>query len=119
VHFEPGYLPEASIARFFAGTSVAVLPYTEASQSGVASRAVGYGVPVIASRLGGLPDLVLDPTYLVEPGDDAALAAAIIRHIDDDATVRSRVLSKVAAPRSWDAAAKQSLELYQSFAEHS
>jgi glycosyltransferase involved in cell wall biosynthesis len=113
VHLQRGYLPEAAIEDFFAATSVAVLPYTEASQTGAGSCAVGYGVPVIASRVGGLPDLTLDETYLVDSGDAAALAEAILRHIDDDATVRTRVLSEIAMPRSWDAAAVQSLALYQ------
>jgi glycosyltransferase involved in cell wall biosynthesis len=112
VHLQRGYLPESAIEDFFAASSVAVLPYTEASQTGVGSHAVGYGVPVIASRVGGLPDLTLDETYLVDSGDAAALAEAIVRHIDDDATVRTRVLSEIAMPRSWDAAAAHSLALY-------
>lgn len=107
-----GYLPEAGIEDFFAATSLAVLPYTEASQTGVGSQAVGYGVPIVASRVGGLPDLTLDRTYLVDAGDHAGLARAILEHIDDDARTRSRVLAQLAVPRSWDAAAAQSLELY-------
>jgi glycosyltransferase involved in cell wall biosynthesis len=112
VHLERSYLPEAEVEAFFRATSLAVLPYTQASQTGAGSVSVGYGVPIVASRLGGLPDLVLDESYLVEPGDEAALADAIVRHIDDDAAVRSRVLTDVAAPRSWDAVARRSLELY-------
>jgi glycosyltransferase involved in cell wall biosynthesis len=118
VQMERRYLPEAEIESFFAATSLAVLPYTEASQTGVGSRVVGYGVPVVASRVGGLPDLTLDQSYLVVPGDDAGLAAAILRHIDDDANIRARVLADVAAPRSWDAAAARSLELYEQLVGH-
>jgi glycosyltransferase involved in cell wall biosynthesis len=113
VRFEQRYLPEAEIEDFFRATSLAVLPYTEASQTMVGSIAVGYGVPVVASRTGGLPDLALDDTYLVEPGDEEELAAAILRHIDDGPETRARVLDEVAAPRSWDAVAAQSLKLYE------
>lgn len=112
VHLERGYLLEADVEAFFRRTSLALLPYTQASQTGAGCVAVGYGVPIVASRLGGLPDLVLDDTYLFEAGDDAGLAAAIIRHIDDRAPVRARVLADVAAPRSWDAVAEHSLDLY-------
>ena len=112
VHIERGYLPEAEVEAFFRRTSLAVLPYTQASQTGAGSVSVGYGVPIVASRLGGLPDLALDESYLFDAGDDAQLAAAITRHIDDGADVRARVLGDVAAPRSWDAVARQSLELY-------
>ena len=108
-----GYLPESEVEAFFRGTSLAVLPYTEASQTAVGSLAVGYGVPIVASRLGGLPDLVLDDSYLVRAGDESELAAAIIRHIDDGADVRGRVLSQVAGAKSWAATAAQSLALYE------
>jgi glycosyltransferase involved in cell wall biosynthesis len=110
---ERRYLPEGEIESFFAATSLAVLPYTEASQTGVGSAAVGYGVPVVATRVGGLPDLALDETYLADPGNDAALARAILRHIDDDGYIRARVLAEVAAPRSWDSTAARSIEIYE------
>ncbi|MEA2147445.1 MAG: hypothetical protein QOG59_3032 [Solirubrobacteraceae bacterium] len=107
------YLPEAEFARFFATASLAVLPYTEASQTGAGSVAIGHGVPIVVSRVGGLPDLALDDSYVVAPGDAGALAAAIVRHLDDDAQVRERVLRVLAGPRTWDAVALRSLELYQ------
>jgi glycosyltransferase involved in cell wall biosynthesis len=108
-----GYLPEAAIECFFAGVSLGVLPYTEASQTGVGSTAVGYGVPVVVSRVGGLPELALDASYLVEPGDDAALAEAILRHVDDDSNVRRQVVARLAIPRSWAAASSRSVLLYE------
>jgi glycosyltransferase involved in cell wall biosynthesis len=112
-HIDRRYLPEAELPDFFAQSSLAVLPYTRASQTGVGSIAVGYGVPVVASHIGGLPDLTLDSSYLCVPDDDADLAAAIIRHIDDGADVRDRVLAQVAVPRSWDAVGAQMLDLYE------
>lgn len=114
VHIERRYVPEAEVGSFFGRSSLAVLPYTQASQTGVGSVAVGYGVPVIASRLGGLPELTLDGSYVFAPGDDAGLAAAIVRHIDDGSEVRDRVLEQVAAPRSWDSVGARTLELYES-----
>lgn len=108
-----GYLPEDGVESFFAGTSIAVLPYTQASQTGVGSLAVGSGVPVVASRIGGLPDLTLDDSYLCAPGDSEDLAAAILRHLDDGVDVRKRVLAEVAGPHSWDAASAQTLALYE------
>lgn len=113
VDMQRGYLPEAAIECFFAGVSLGVLPYTEASQTGVGSTAVGYGVPVVVSRVGGLPELALDASYLVEPGDDAALAEAILRHVDDDSNVRRQVVARLAIPRSWAAASSRSVLLYE------
>jgi glycosyltransferase involved in cell wall biosynthesis len=113
VHIDPRYLPERELGAFFSEASIAVLPYTQASQTGAGSLAVSFGVPVIASDVGGLPDLALDDSYIVEPGNAAALAGAILRHIDDGAAVRRAVLNLIAAPRSWDAVAEKALALYE------
>ena len=119
VELRRGYLPEAEITEFFAGVSLALLPYTQASQTGAGSQAVGHGVPVIVSRVGGLPDLGLDASYVVAPGSPPALATAILAHIDDGYAVRERVLAEVAAPRTWDAAATLDLTLYREMATRS
>ena len=113
VLIHPGYLPESEVEAFFGGTSLVVLPYTAASQTGAGSVAVGYGAPTVASRLGGLSDLVLDETYLVPAGDPAALAAVIVRHVDDGPEVRTRVLAEVAYGNSWASAAALSRQLYE------
>jgi glycosyltransferase involved in cell wall biosynthesis len=106
------YIPERELEHFFSQTSLAVLPYTQASQTAAGGVAIGNGIPVVASRVGGLADLALDDTYLFDAGDDAGLAAAIVRHIDDGAEERKRVLRDVAGKMSWDACAQLSLEVY-------
>jgi glycosyltransferase involved in cell wall biosynthesis len=118
VTVQRSYLPESDVKGFFRGISLTVLPYTQASQTGAGSVAVGLGVPVVASRVGGLPDLVLDESYLCEPGDDGDLARAILLHLDDGADVRRRVLADVAAPHSWDALAARNLKLYGELLDH-
>jgi glycosyltransferase involved in cell wall biosynthesis len=108
------YVPESELGAFFASISLAALPYTQASQTAVGSVAAGYGVPSIVTAVGGLTDLALDPSYVVSPGDEQELARSILAHIDDGTEVRERVLREIAAPRSWDAVAARSLELYES-----
>ena len=48
---------------------MAVLPYTQASQSGVGAYALGRGVPLIVSSVGALEDLALDSSFTVPPGN--------------------------------------------------
>jgi glycosyltransferase involved in cell wall biosynthesis len=80
------YVPDEHLGRYFGAADVVVLPYVSATQSGVVQLAFGYGLPVIASRVGGLPDVVRheETGLLVPPNDPVALAAAIVRFFRDD-----------------------------------
>jgi glycosyltransferase involved in cell wall biosynthesis len=52
------WLGEEEIADFLARSDIAVLPYVEASQSGVAAAAYAAGRPVVATPVGGLVEQV-------------------------------------------------------------
>lgn len=55
-------------------------------------EAMSYGVPVIGSRVGGIPDIIVDGEtgLLVPPGDSAALTQAL-RRVAEDAALASRL----------------------------
>ncbi|MCR4658378.1 MAG: glycosyltransferase [Lachnospiraceae bacterium] len=74
-----GYVPDNEVEKYFAACDLVVLPYESATQSGIIQIAFGFEKPVIATRVGGLPDAVDDGVtgILVEPGDPGALAGAI------------------------------------------
>lgn len=76
-----GFVSDSDIPALFAGIDVVVLPYREASQSGVIPLAFSNGRPVIASRVGALAEAVADEVdgLLVEPESSDALSAAIVR----------------------------------------
>ena len=75
------YIPNEEIPGLFRSADVLVLPYLNASQSGVIPVAYQFDLPVISSRVGGLSEVVKDGEtgYLVPPGDPEELAAAIAR----------------------------------------
>ena len=75
------FLSPADVVAEFQAASVVVTPYRNATQSGVVSAAFGNGRPVVASRVGGLVDVVEHDRngLLIEPGDPGALAAALSR----------------------------------------
>jgi glycosyltransferase involved in cell wall biosynthesis len=75
------FIPEERTAEYFRRASVVVLPYIEASQSGVIPLAYSAGKPVVATTVGGLPEMVEDGRtgYLVAPRDEAQLAEAVVR----------------------------------------
>jgi glycosyltransferase involved in cell wall biosynthesis len=80
VTFVDRYVPDEELASYFRAADVAVLPYLSATQSGVVQLAFGFGLPVIASNVGGLPDVIREGEtgLLVPPGDVSALAEAVI-----------------------------------------
>ena len=79
------YVPNDEIPVMFTAADAVVLPYRTATQSAVAALAFAYGRPVIATRVGGLGELVDDGVTgaLVPPNDPAGLAAAIDRVLAD------------------------------------
>ena len=70
VEVRSGWLAEAEMARLVAAADAVVLSYREASQSGVAPLALGLGVPVVATPVGGLVEQLRD-------GVDGLIARAV------------------------------------------
>ncbi len=83
VHNE--FVPDEKRAELFRRASVVVLPYIEASQSFIISIAYRFGKPVVATTVGGLPEMVDDGRtgYLVPPRNPQELANAIVRLMKD------------------------------------
>ncbi|SMP68519.1 Glycosyltransferase involved in cell wall bisynthesis [Neorhodopirellula lusitana] len=68
-------------AAFFQRCSMVVLPYNEATQSGVVPVAFNYAKPVVATSVGALVECVdhEETGLLVPPKDPGLLAEAIVR----------------------------------------
>ncbi|HEY1356023.1 MAG TPA: glycosyltransferase family 4 protein [Solirubrobacterales bacterium] len=72
------HVPEEEVGTLFAEATCVVLPYREASQSGVGSLAKHYGRPIVATDVGGLPDLVGEAGRIVAAGRADELATALL-----------------------------------------
>ena len=78
VTVENRWVPEQEIGEILAWSDALILPYREASQSGVAAAAIAAGRPVIATRVGGLREqLAGTPQAVLCDPDPASLARAI------------------------------------------
>ena len=84
------FLPERECARLFEEAAIVVAPYIEASQSAIPFLAADFAKPIVASRIGGIPEVVEDGHggVLVAPGDATALADAVCGLLADPGTRR-------------------------------
>ena len=83
IRFEP-FVDRMALPALLRSADVLVVPSRWAEPSGLtAMEGLATGLPVIASRVGGLPDLVGSAGVLVQPDDPDALAAAIAALVDD------------------------------------
>jgi glycosyltransferase involved in cell wall biosynthesis len=77
---ENRWVPEEAVAGLLAWADALILPYREASQSGVAAAALAMGRFVIATRVGGIPEqLAGQKLARVVAPEAPAIAAAIAR----------------------------------------
>ncbi|MBI4542804.1 MAG: glycosyltransferase family 4 protein [Gemmatimonadetes bacterium] len=74
-----GFVPPEQVADYLDGKRVLVLPSVAEGLGLVVAEALTQGIPVVATRSGGIPDLLTAPDagLLVPPGDPASLADAI------------------------------------------
>lgn len=99
------WVPEEDVPTWLAAADVMVLPYRAATGSAVAAQALGHGLPLVASAVGGLAEIVEDGRngLLVPPSDASALAAALSRLLDPELRARLAAGARaVAAAWSWD-----------------
>lgn len=106
-----GRVAPDELAVLRARAAVAVVPSLSAETFGLAAaEAMAAGVPVVASAIGALPDLVDEPG-LVAPGDPAALAGALERRWGDEEAGRAG-LARVRALCAPEAVAARLAEVY-------
>ncbi|GAA5043917.1 glycosyltransferase involved in cell wall biosynthesis [Thermocatellispora tengchongensis] len=105
VELRPGYVPAQDVPALFAAADALVLPYRSATASQNVWLGHEHGVPVIATRVGALPDNVTDGVdgLLVEPGSVEALREAIERFYRPGEPERLRAGVKAVDPEPyWD-----------------
>ena len=83
VRWIKGWLSEAQMAQLLNEHDILILPYLEASQSGIATLGIAAAIPMICTRVGGLTEQLSEEEAIwAEPNPDSLLAA-IKRLISD------------------------------------
>jgi len=79
IRLENRYIADEDIPLFFSAADILVLPYTRASQSGVAHIGIAYGLPIVATKVGGLIEGLgsYEGTRFIAPSDTIGLTDAM------------------------------------------
>jgi glycosyltransferase involved in cell wall biosynthesis len=105
-----GPLAREDVAGLYRAADVFVLPASRETYGTVWGEAMAFGLPVVGSRAGNLPNLAEDERegLLVEPGDVEALTQALLR-LASDRDVRARLGAaakrRALARPTWEASA--------------
>jgi alpha-1,3-rhamnosyl/mannosyltransferase len=109
-----GYLDEAGRSALLRGASVFALPSRYEGFGFTPLEAMEAGVPVIATAVGSLPEVLGEAAVLVPPGDDEALSEGLARLLDDAAlqTQLMKAGRNRLSRHSWKACAEGLAALY-------
>lgn len=118
VRVENRWLQETEIGSIFAAADLVVLPYVEASQSGVVAIALATGLPMVATPVGGLLEQLSDrQTGLIAREVSAtSLAAAILELLETPALYEHcsrQALAAAASSFSWPAIGAEVASVFQ------
>lgn len=115
--FRPHFIAEEEVPAYLRAASIVAFPYLAIDQSGGAIWAISHGRPIIASRVGGLVELIDGGAAIgVDPGDALGLAnaieALIVKPIDRE---RMGVAGRRYAEKelAWKPIAQRILAAYQ------
>jgi glycosyltransferase involved in cell wall biosynthesis len=119
VRLRLGYVPMREVGTYFCAADLVLLPHVRGSVSGVLLAAYGYGRPVVATAVGGMPELVEEGRTgaLVPPGSAEALADAITRSLEcPERLAEMGALARERARRlhAWPDVARRTAAVYES-----
>jgi len=111
-----GRIEYEEFARYYAESTIAVIPSLYEGFGMPAGEAMACGVPVISTTGGALPEVVGDAGMLVPPGDADALERAIVELLDDPGK-REKLgragLQRVQNSFTWRHAAQKTVDVYR------
>lgn len=113
------HIPNEELVNLIQRASVVVAPYTDATHSAVIMTAYAFTKPVIASSVGGIPEVVEDNVTgkLVPPKNVDALADSIVDLLlksEERKRMKKNIIKKSSDGRlSWDKIARQTIGVYE------
>jgi len=113
---------QTAVERFYGIADLAVLSSRTEGSPNALLEAMAAQVPVVATRVGGIPEIVQDgeSALLVSPGDAGQLAGAMTRLFDDPVLARrlvDRAVQSIRTNHAPEARTARLVEIYRSLAD--
>lgn len=97
------FIPDEEVGYYFSSSDCVVQPYRSATQSGVSPLAYHFEVPIVVTRVGGLPDLVPDGIGQVCEPQPESIAQSMLRMLKDfDTDLFKTKIREEKKKLSWD-----------------
>jgi glycosyltransferase involved in cell wall biosynthesis len=99
------YVPNEDIPVYFHASDLVALPYTSVTGSGLLQLALGFGKPVVTTKVGDFPKIVQHERtgFLVAPAGPGEIAAAVVDfYKNHDAEKMSAQIKEGNKRFSWD-----------------
>ena len=110
------WIEDDEVASLLVDTDLLIIPYIEATQSGVIPLAYALGKPVIATRVGGIPEQVpADCGIIIPPNDTEAIEDAIMDFYSNPSKIKrmgKNALKYATEELSWSNSAQLLLDFY-------
>ncbi len=115
-----GPLSEEAFHQCLRDSQFIITPYEDSHASGVILKAMGHGTPVIASRVGSIPEYLGEMGEYFSLEDPGSLAEKIILLIGDQAKRKSigkGLWEKAKNEYAWNVVAKKTIQVYREISE--
>ncbi|MCX7908681.1 MAG: glycosyltransferase [Ignavibacteria bacterium] len=111
------YISDNEVPLFFSAADVCVLPYKSATQSGIVGIAYHFELPVVATRVGGLHEMIepFGTGIMVDKPDPNELAQKILQFFEHPLEKFKKGIDKYKSIANWDFLATKIIHEYNFF----
>lgn len=125
IEFIHRFIPDVELAHLIKNCSFAICPYTDATQSGVVMSTFTFCKPMLATNVGGLPEMIHDNIHgrIIEPCDIKKLAETILKMYNDKESLKRYSINiqndyHGTGILSWRKTSEKVLEAYKTIASN-
>jgi beta-1,4-mannosyltransferase len=113
IKFFPQFVADEKISLFFSAADVVVLPYLKILNSGSAILAMSFGKPIVAPRMGSLPEILGRAGSLLYNPEKEGIAGALQRSLQCDLTHLSQLTVAACDRLDWQMIGQQTAHTYR------